>query len=348
MMDYMLYKAKGASYEDLVKNPKVAKNISKQDIEKDDMNKAPFFDTWGSKTGRCTSFAVKITAELVKANPGVFDFKVYDLKGHRVARCIKTGVLIDSSSWVGAFILKEGEWKTFQDGATTAKWKWVNNESKFKTDGKEKSSSTVITSREAMAICLTEVAERPIVLTLFRSFSNEKTGYHGMFSWVFNKKRLEMTPDLEKRKSKLVITWDGKGTEEDNKACVDNFAQFVMNYGGPHWEQQFKATGIMQVNEKIWNAANIVWGAYPKYSVEGTELPIRDVERAVELEEPLNDQPTQQEQEILPVPPPPQQPYDSVEALYNDLQQFQRENGAAIVRSSSNKKYTINGREVNT
>lgn len=135
MMDYMLYKANKASYEDLAKNPKVAKNISKQDIEKDDMTKGPLFDTWGSKTGRCTSFAIKITTELVKANPGVFDFKVYDLKGHRVARCMKTGVLIDSSSWVGAFVLKEGEWKTFEDGTSSAKWKWINKESKFKRDG---------------------------------------------------------------------------------------------------------------------------------------------------------------------------------------------------------------------
>lgn len=100
-----------------------------------------------------------------------------------------------------------------------------------------------------------------------RSFSNGKAGFHGMFSWVFNKKRLEMTPDLEKRKSKLVITWGGKGTEKDNETCVVSFAQFVINYGGPHWKQQFKADGIEKINEGIWEAANKLWG-YPKYSEE--------------------------------------------------------------------------------
>ncbi|KND89173.1 hypothetical protein TOPH_06167 [Tolypocladium ophioglossoides CBS 100239] len=270
MLDYMLLKAGKVSYEELVKTPKVAKKVKKEDIEKDNMDKNPLFDTWGSKTGRCTSFTVKITAELAKAHPKMFDFKIYDLKGHRVARCIKTGVLIDSSSWVGAFILEEGEWKTFQDGTTSAKWKWLKGKSKFQRGNDTKVSSTVLTPIKAMAMCLTEIADKPTVVTLFRSFTDGKAGFHGMFSWVLKGKetRLEMTPNLEKRKTKLVVAWGKNGTEKDNETCVFNFAQFVMNYGGPHSKKQREADGIEKIHEGIWNALNKLWG-FPKYSEEG-------------------------------------------------------------------------------
>ncbi len=68
--------------------------------------------------------------------PDAYDFKYYDLKGHRVARCARSGILIDSSSSKGAIQLgvEGGEWFTFDE--VWPRWKWLNDTSKFEaTDG---------------------------------------------------------------------------------------------------------------------------------------------------------------------------------------------------------------------
>jgi hypothetical protein len=94
---------------------------------------------WASRTGRCTSFAVKAISSLsstvdTKKQP-VCNFAIYDLAGHRIARCLKTGVVIDSSSTVtgGAFVLPEGQWQKFEK--TEASWKFKKSESKFERAG---------------------------------------------------------------------------------------------------------------------------------------------------------------------------------------------------------------------
>src|ERR1700722_10621652 len=53
---------------------------------------------------------------------GIFQFDL---------RVRKSGIRIDSSSFHGAFILKDGERKTFEN--SDAKWKWENGTSKFET-----------------------------------------------------------------------------------------------------------------------------------------------------------------------------------------------------------------------
>jgi hypothetical protein len=72
----------------------------------------------------------------------LYDWKVYDLGHHRVARCFRTGVVIDSSSIVpsGAFILHPGEWAKFPE--TNASWQFKkldsssNGKFKFEREGK--------------------------------------------------------------------------------------------------------------------------------------------------------------------------------------------------------------------
>ena len=94
---------------------------------------------WASKTGRCTSFAVKAVAILSQKmdtkNRPIYDFATYDLHGHRVARCLKTEVVIDSSSTIpgGAFVLPEGQWQKFEK--TEASWKFLKSKSKFERAG---------------------------------------------------------------------------------------------------------------------------------------------------------------------------------------------------------------------
>ena len=66
--------------------------------------------TRASATGRCTSFVVKSVTTLSAKALGRYDWCIYDLSGHRVVRCRKTVVVIDSSSTItgGAFVLKDG------------------------------------------------------------------------------------------------------------------------------------------------------------------------------------------------------------------------------------------------
>lgn len=113
----------------------------RQDIEH---TKGPYpnhFDTtWNLKTGRCTSFALGVVDWLERMAPpdvpGYWDFQFYDLNGHRVARCKRTGLLVDSSSRNGALVLKEDEeWLTF-DGSDQS-WKWSKGESKFQSGNKK-------------------------------------------------------------------------------------------------------------------------------------------------------------------------------------------------------------------
>jgi len=101
-------------------------------------NIATLAPTWQHRTGRCTSLAVKVVTSLAdkKVNGKlVYDWCIYDLGRHRIARCLKTGIVIDSSSTIvgGAFVLPEGQWQRFDK--TDASWKFKSSESKFESRG---------------------------------------------------------------------------------------------------------------------------------------------------------------------------------------------------------------------
>lgn len=97
-----------------------------QDIEKDPNLRV----TWAGLTGRCTSFALKVVTLIESKYPGKYHFIFYDVGHHRVARCRKTSILIDSSSFThGAFKLQENDWTTIGD--SEALWKWSDGKSKF-------------------------------------------------------------------------------------------------------------------------------------------------------------------------------------------------------------------------
>ena len=106
MLQYLLSLTQ-LSYAEYVKNPKALRATTEERIESDTSGGFDF--TWASRTGRCTSFAVKVADALRKDHKGVFDFQIYNLSGHRLARCLQTVILIDSSSSQGAFELKENE-----------------------------------------------------------------------------------------------------------------------------------------------------------------------------------------------------------------------------------------------
>lgn len=132
MIDYLLQWI-GISYEAYIQDPSILKNWEADlDIANSETSD---FEELVTFPGRCTTFALQ-TVEKIKAmgwDETEFDFQFYDLSGHRLARCKNTGILIDSSSSIGAFVLEEGEWKTF-DGRRS--WKWESGESaKFSQTG---------------------------------------------------------------------------------------------------------------------------------------------------------------------------------------------------------------------
>lgn len=115
----------GLTYEEVLANPEKLAKFNRELITEENINESPLFLTWSSLTGRCTSFAVKVIEILNTRHPGMFDFKFYDVGRHRVARCQNTGVLIDSSSNVGAVVLKEDENWTSLEGIS-GRWNYIN------------------------------------------------------------------------------------------------------------------------------------------------------------------------------------------------------------------------------
>ena len=91
------------TYEDILANPARLRDIDGKSVTEDNLSKHPFSSTWSSVTGRYTSFALKATALLETRHPNIFKFHYYDIGKHRVARCVKTGILIDPSSKVGPY-----------------------------------------------------------------------------------------------------------------------------------------------------------------------------------------------------------------------------------------------------
>jgi hypothetical protein len=135
-INYLKDKA-GVSWDDLMKEPTILKaRVTKEAIEAD----TSFANvlTW-SRSGRCTSFAVAVVRRLEEYYPDIYDFKYYNLKGHRVARCASSGILIDSSSTRGAIVLPDGaDWVTFENALPS--WKWSTGTSRFVGENGQKVS----------------------------------------------------------------------------------------------------------------------------------------------------------------------------------------------------------------
>jgi hypothetical protein len=154
MVEYLKQQG-GKTYEGFLANPRTAlEGVTNRVIGKHDINAYPLSITWNSMTGRCTSFAIKAVNDLERmglkdaANKPAFDFEIFNLGRHRVARCKRTGILIDSSSTKpgGAFLLPEGaEWLKF--GESRVSWKYSNSKSKFERNGNPDSTEIVSSVR---------------------------------------------------------------------------------------------------------------------------------------------------------------------------------------------------------
>ncbi|KAK0701722.1 hypothetical protein B0T26DRAFT_681840 [Lasiosphaeria miniovina] len=295
MLQYII-QATGKSIGDFLLDPKNSiKTITDSHISH--FNFQQLAATWNVDAGRCTSFAVKAITELKSHKDAtgapIFNFEIYDLTRHRVARCRKTGVVIDSSSSIrnGAFVLAEGAWGRFPE--TNASWKFKSDESKFEREGKEhgqiKKSSSPISPTKAMVICLKEVEESAYksVPTLFRSVNAQnKPEFHGIIVWCPRDHAIELGASISDLRDgrKLVIqfpkyiTVKGKtgldpkmaGTAESLEQCLEYLVEFIRQYGGPHGMNQWESTGVDEFNTALIQAAVELWG-FPKPTEKALE-----------------------------------------------------------------------------
>lgn len=114
------------SYKDYLQNP----FDLKKKIDMKSLQTNPNLEVLYKGPGRCATFAVKVCKELEDKHAGKYDFKYFSLGNHRIARCAKTKVVIDSSSKQGAFVLKNDElWMWWRSHAQ--RWKYNPKEKRM-------------------------------------------------------------------------------------------------------------------------------------------------------------------------------------------------------------------------
>jgi len=158
----------GLEYTDILRRPDSLRMFDPRlvDTMSDEWN-----HIWSSRSGRCTSFAVKVVHLLEQRHGARFQFRFFDIGGHRVARCERTGVVIDSVSSQGAVVLPDNVgWRT--PAGLRGCWKYHQETGlKFERDSTPAGASRIIDPidrAEAMAICTKEIADKAVLLCMFR------------------------------------------------------------------------------------------------------------------------------------------------------------------------------------
>lgn len=186
LMDYLRETRKlDVTYRTLLDNREVLlQAFADGDPVKGNIEGHPWVGTWSGKAGRCTSFAVKVARALEAEYPTVFNFQYFDVHMHRVARCEKTQILIDSASDDGVKRMPPNpstDGTHWQDASRHTKYK-------YRADGysvyeaKESGEGNAITRcpaypispAEAMSTCLREVAKKMVLVCSFRYVANDR------------------------------------------------------------------------------------------------------------------------------------------------------------------------------
>lgn len=120
------------SWEELLEDPKLlAKELHDEHIRRD-MSTGKT-ETW-RRPGRCTSFALVVVDALEQNFPEMYKFKYFDVGDHRLARCARSGVIIDSSSRVGVIVSRDNQWS--QQDTVGQSWGKISGVSKLNRGNK--------------------------------------------------------------------------------------------------------------------------------------------------------------------------------------------------------------------
>ncbi|KAK3367663.1 hypothetical protein B0H63DRAFT_515470 [Podospora didyma] len=261
------------SYEDFLSHPETLKARFRQNpVEPHDINPGGrYYDTWHSKTGRCTSFAIKVVFNLNSHHPDSFQFGFYNLGSHRVARCENTNILIDSKSNNGVKVQPDTVPYTFpRRNGPNIEGYWTNGNFQNSQSGQVLNRTP---PHSALAACLKQTADYAVLVCAFRSIEYNANGiwvpkYRGMIRWRIASHRMELTPDMGNRHKVSCITFDRtRGNQDTHVECAEELDDFIEECG---FRSQWEADGIHLFNRELWKAAIRLWG-YPVWSKE--ELP---------------------------------------------------------------------------
>jgi len=155
----------------ILQNPAILQSFNRNSVNAWTIQ-TTYSNTWDSESGhgRCTSFACKVATQLEETYPGMYDFQYFDIGGHRVARCKKTAVLIDSNADRGANVLPDhNQWTNWE--GITGWWMYHQGISQFARQASGDEAPEIIDAipkHVAMGICLEEAANVACLLCLFR------------------------------------------------------------------------------------------------------------------------------------------------------------------------------------
>ncbi|KAI1035513.1 hypothetical protein LB504_006009, partial [Fusarium proliferatum] len=250
-----------------------------------------------STSGTCTVLAIRVAMALDHENPGVYNFRMYDVGNHKICRCLNTYTIIDSSSRNGAIVKAPGdEWPYKRK-----KFVWQFDGSVVVTDGTQTTVMNWIPFEEGLASTLRQVAETTNVVTYFRQelfsflklvislilfrFTN-RFGcrfFKGFMKWYLEgdddgtsedlfSRYLLMAASLEARdkndeKNIWRIVWregvsnhqDETGNATTNQQCKNQMKQFVKEFGS---KTQWYHDNCHRVHHQIWDALVKKYG-YP-------------------------------------------------------------------------------------
>ncbi|KAF4426162.1 hypothetical protein F53441_14139 [Fusarium austroafricanum] len=217
-----------------------------------------------SASGTCTVLALRASRDLEKKHPGVFDFRMYDVGGHKISRCLKTHIIIHSSSREGEVKVPPGKvWKYQQ---RSFKWR-ANGSGSYTTEGKANPIEfQSLPVPEALASSLYEVATNTKLITLFRFSGRGNRWTKGFMKWYLTDDSPRPGPSGEKflvlsekkgDKEPTRIVWrEGlpeherePGTRATEDECVKELNGFVDLCGS---FQQWRIDGCKDVHDKLW------------------------------------------------------------------------------------------------
>lgn len=123
-----------ATMQDFLANPQLLRSFPEQQLRAHRMD-CRLMHLFLGRTGLCTSFAMKLVCLLeMNAEPGTYDFAIWDLDDHRLARCRNTTTLIDSSARKMHWLPSVGNNKELRIGAR--RWSCNGESLEFQNGGR--------------------------------------------------------------------------------------------------------------------------------------------------------------------------------------------------------------------
>ncbi len=90
--------------------------------------------------------------------------------------------------------------------------------------------------------------------------------FHGMVNWNIEKRLIELTPVLDNKDDKYLVSFCPEGTPESLRDYMGRFVGFINDYGSM---EQWELEDFSGFHARLLGAAIELWG-YPVWSAVGT------------------------------------------------------------------------------